>query len=88
MAEPQYQAPEFAQNPRDLVDDFVEQVKKRDPDAQYVVIVTDPRDRRCMSIRVCGEGQIANEMTRHTVNHLLGQDDMSAEETPTEPCET
>lgn len=84
MPEPPYQAPDFVQNPRDLVDDFVEQVTKLDADAQYVVIVTDPRDRRCMSIRVCGEGQIANEMVRHTVNHLLGQEDVSAEAAPEE----
>jgi hypothetical protein len=37
-------------NPRDLLDDFVRRIKEVDPDAEYVLMVTDPRDHRANTI--------------------------------------
>ena len=67
-----YEPLEYVSNPRDLVGDFAAQIEKLDPKAQYVVIVTDPRDRQCNTMHSHVRDCVTRDaMVRQVVNVLM-----------------
>ena len=72
MAKAKYEPLEYVANPRDLVGDFVEQIQDLDPKAQYVAIVTDPRDRRTNTMHSCVRDSVTRDaIVRQVVNILM-----------------
>lgn len=54
-------------NPRDLVRCFVEELQKLDAETEFLLVVTDPRDRRSMSIEQC----LSEETKGHVLRNLV-----------------
>jgi hypothetical protein len=62
-------------NPRDLIDPIAECILDLDPHAEFILMITDPRDHRCMSIRT-----VLHEPTKGTFMRTLAEGLWPAEE--------
>lgn len=82
-------------NPRDLIDPIAETILELDPHAEFVLMVTDPRDHRSMSIRTIIHEQTKGTFLRTLIEGLWPADEdvapvtkgMRAIETPEETKE-
>ncbi len=62
-------------NPRDLIDPVAECILDLDPHAEFILMITDPRDHRTMSIRT-----VLHEPTKGTFLRTLIDEFWPAEE--------
>lgn len=67
-------------NPRDLIDPIAECILDLDPHAEFIVMISDPRDHRCMSIRTK-----LHEPTKGTFMRTLAEGLWPAEEDEPSP---
>lgn len=72
-------------NPRDLIDGLVSLIREVDPNAEFVVMVTDPRDHRAMSLRTCIEEPTTGVFLRSLMVSLFPPEDEDYEPQNKEP---
>lgn len=62
---------DYCINPRDLVHGFIDELLELDVNAEFLVIVLDPRDRRSMTIQSRVHPARVTGMIHHAIDALL-----------------